>query len=96
MKESIFWVVQLFYIIYGILFAALLSATVIEFNKLLESDAYNLAQDVIKMWQQNFIIDITSTMGTCPSGWESMINYQWPGTVTGCVCPFEQDGSVLQ
>jgi hypothetical protein len=51
--------------------------------------AYNNAVlDFKENWETLPIVDIQTSLHECPTGYEDLITRKWPGTVSGCQCPF--------
>ncbi|CAI2364706.1 unnamed protein product [Moneuplotes crassus] len=53
-------------------------------------DSLNTYSDAIDDFQENWetipIVDIKTSTTECPEGYESLIDREWPGTVSGCDC----------
>ncbi|CAI2359809.1 unnamed protein product [Moneuplotes crassus] len=43
-------------------------------------------RDLEENWSQRPIVDIQAVQGTCPQGYEPLIQDEWPGTIGGCDC----------
>jgi hypothetical protein len=48
----------------------------------------HILTDLVKNWNTHPVIDIVDSKGGCPTGYEPLLNDIWPGTVTGCYCPY--------
>lgn len=46
----------------------------------------NAVEDFQANWMQQPIIDIKTALHDCPTGYQSLIERKWPGTVSGCDC----------
>lgn len=83
------WVYITLLVIIGIIKFSVAIAAQSEMNSLTDSSARLFAMETITTWQQRFILDILITKSpTCPRDFEDALDYEWPGTVRGCACPY--------
>jgi len=44
--------------------------------------------DFMNNWSLKPLVDIVASQNGCPSGYENLNDWEWPGTVAGCDCIF--------
>lgn len=70
----------------GFLFSSIITL-IISIMAYTHLNAYNASvQDFTNNWSLQPLVDIKTSEGGCPGGYENLIDRYWPGTNSGCDC----------
>lgn len=86
--KVIYLIIMLFYSVYSVIMASIAFA---KFSKITGK-----FQGLMHTWKQDLIVDIKAVTAStaCPTDYQLLYNYKWPGTVDGCDCRSITDTSI--